>query len=375
MDFGLSGRGFAGGRNCIIYVLCDGSFLRYFSGMRRVNSSIRKVEPRKRVVIVMMSPSFLLDMAGPADVFNLADRLLRRSGARHGYDVTVVAPIRINRVISNSGIEISCKYSAMDIKGTIDTLLVAGNDFDKLDHPAYEEFYLWLSRLEKRKTRRIGSICGGAFALAKAGLLNDRRATTHLDCCQRLKENYPRVKLDTNAFYTQDGPIYTSGGVTSGIDLALALVEQDYGKEVVTEIARKLVVFLSRPGCQVQFGDLLPVFETANLAEKIRPWLSEHLHERLDIDRIAAHLSMSPRNFTRVFHKQTGLSPAKYVEKFRIESARKYLQDSDFSLERIAERCGLGGLVSMRRAFLRNLQTTPSEYRNSFKSSRPALSI
>src|SRR5581483_5782994 len=107
------------------------------------------------------------------------------------------------RVISNSGIEISCKYSAMDIKGTIDTLLVAGNDFDKLDHPAYEEFYLWLSRLEKRKTRRIGSICGGAFALAKAGLLNDRRVTTHLDCCQRLKENYPRVKLDTNAFYTQ----------------------------------------------------------------------------------------------------------------------------------------------------------------------------
>ncbi|MBS1605733.1 MAG: helix-turn-helix domain-containing protein, partial [Bacteroidetes bacterium] len=231
------------------------------------------------------------------------------------------------------------------------------------------EFYAWLSTMEARETRRIGSVCGGAFVLAKAGLLNGRRATTHWDLCERLKSNYPDVKVDANAFYTQDGPIYTSGGVTSGIDLALALVEQDHGREIAGEIARKLVVFLSRPGCQTQFGNLLPLFESGSLAERIRPWLSEHLHERLDVVRMAAQLSMSPRNFTRVFHKQTGCPPAKYVEKLRVESARKYLEDTDISLERIAERCGLGGLVSMRRSFLRTLKTTPSDYRSAFRGS------
>jgi transcriptional regulator GlxA family with amidase domain len=347
--------------------------------MRRLQSttSDRKThksgDKPKKVVIVMMSTNLLLTMAGPADVFNFANKIFRRSGSSLGYDVTIVTPIRMDKMIWHSGIEIRCRYSALDIKDPIDTLLVAGNDFDKLENPAYEEFYKWLSRQEKKKTRRIGSICGGAFALAKAGLLDQRRATTHLDCCQRIKDNYPLVQLDPNAFYIQDGPIYTSGGVTSGIDLALALVEQDYGKDIAAEVARKLVVLLSRPGCQAQFGNLLPTFETANLAEKIRPWLSEHLHERLDIGRIAAHLSMSPRNFTRVFHKQTGLSPAKYVEKFRIESARKYLQDSNIGLERIAERCGLGGLVSMRRAFLRTLKTTPSEYRHSFRTAIPTI--
>lgn len=322
-----------------------------------------------RVVIVMMSGGFLLNVAGPADVFNFADKILRRSGSSQGYEVIIVSPTRGGGTICRSGIEISCKYSAMDLRGPIDTLLVAGNDFAHFEDPDYAEFYEWLSRLEARKTRRIGSVCGGAFVLAKAGLLNDRRATTHWDLCERLKNNYPRVKVDANAFYTQDGPIYTSGGVTSGIDLALALVEQDHGRDIASEIARKLVVFLSRPGCQIQFGNLLPVFETASLAEKIRPWLSEHLHERLDVVRMATQLSMSPRNFTRVFHKQTGFSPAKYVEKLRIESARKYLEDTDISLERIAERCGLGGLVSMRRVFLRNLKTTPSDYRHAFRTS------
>jgi len=322
-----------------------------------------------RVVIVMMSSGFLLNVAGPADVFNFADKILRRSGSSRGYEVTVVSPTRGGRMIAHSGIEIRCAQSAMELRGPIDTLLVAGNDFVNLDSPEYEEFYLWLSRLEMRRTRRIGSVCGGAFVLAKAGLLNGRRATTHWDLCERLKNNYPKVKVDANAFYTQDGPIYTSGGVTSGIDLALALVEQDHGREIAGEIARKLVVFLSRPGCQIQFGNLLPIFETASLAERIRPWLSEHLHERLDVVRMAGQLSMSPRNFTRVFHKQTGFSPAKYVEKLRIESARKYLEDTDISLERIAERCGLGGLVSMRRVFLRNLKTTPSDYRHAFRTS------
>jgi transcriptional regulator GlxA family with amidase domain len=341
--------------------------------MKREKAPVNPEHPRKRIVIVMMTTHFLLDFAGPADVFNYADRLLRHSGSAGGYDVIIVSPTRKSRMIRSSGIDIGCKHCAMDIEGPIDTLLVAGNELARLEDPTYDEFYSWLSKLEKRKTRRIGSICAGAFALAKAGLLDGRKATTHWDCCQRLENGFPLVKVDANAFYIQDGPIYTSGGVSSGIDLALALVEQDHGKELAIEIARKMVVFLSRPGFQIQFGNLLPLFETAGLAEKLRPWLNEHLHEQLGVVRLANHLSMSPRNFTRVFHKQTGLPPAKYIEKLRVESARKYLEGTNISLERIAERCGLGGLVSMRRIFLRHLMTTPSEYRRSFRTALPAL--
>jgi len=330
-------------------------------------------QPRKRVVIVMMPSNFVLHVAGPYDVFNTADKVLRQAGSSRGYELTVVSPTSATRAVSALGMEITCKYSALDLKGAIDTVLVAGNDLSNMDDPENDAFYGWLSKLEKQKTRRIGSVCGGAFALAKAGLLNGRRATTHWQMCPRLEKSYPLVKVDANAFHTQDGPIYTSGGVSSGVDLALALVEQDCGKDVAVEVARRLVVFLSRPGFQIQFGNLLPVFDNPGLAEKLRPWISEHLREPLDVVRLADHLSMSPRNFTRVFHKQTGLSPAKYIEKFRVESARKYLEDTDFSLEQIADRCGLGGLVSMRRTFLRNLRTTPSDYRRAFRTSLPGM--
>jgi transcriptional regulator GlxA family with amidase domain len=329
---------------------------------------------RKRIIIVMMPSGLLLHLAGPWDVFHLADGILRLAGSARGYDITVVSPTRSTRRAGAAGMEISFRQCATDLRGPIDTVLVVSNDMNNMDDPKYAGFYRWLSKLEKKHTRRIGSVCGGAFVLAKAGLLDGRRATTHWQLCQRLQENYPLVKVDANAFHTQDGPIYTSGGMSSGIDLALALVEQDCGKEVALEVARKLVVHLSRPGFQVQFGSLLPALDDSNLAGKLRPWLGEHLHERLDVVRLASHLSMSPRNFTRVFHKQTGMPPAKYIEKFRVELARKYLEDTNFSLEDIAGRCGLGGLVSMRRTFLRNLQTTPSDYRRAFRTALPGRS-
>lgn len=333
------------------------------------------VKPRRRVVIVMMTTSFLIDFAGPSDVFTFADQMMEVQGVNGGYDVLVVAPTRKRKVTSRSGMEFVCQYCAMDITGPIDTLLIAGNDLSILKDPEYDEFYSWVSALEARKTRRIGSVCAGAFVLAKAGLLNGRRATTHWEKCSQLKQEFPEVVVDANAFYTQDGPIYTSGGVSSGVDLALALVEQDWGKDVAIGVARRMVVFLQRPGYQIQFGNSLPVFESGGLAERLRPWASEHLHEPFDVVRMAGHVSMSPRNFTRVFHKQTGLPPAKYIEKLRLESARKFLEDTDLGLEQIAERCGLGGLVSMRRIFLRHLMTTPSAYRRAFRSAMPASSL
>ncbi|MEP6628378.1 MAG: helix-turn-helix domain-containing protein, partial [Ginsengibacter sp.] len=241
-------------------------------------------------------------------------------------------------------------------------------NFTELNGQAYSSFFNWLAKRNERNTRRIGSVCGGVFSLAKAGLLNGRKATTHWELKDKLKKNYPLVNVDTNPFFMKDGYIYTSGGVTSGIDLALALVEEDHGKEIAIKVSRKLVFYLNRPGLQAQFGNLLLGYESANISEKLRPWFNEHLHEPLELATIAGHLNMSTRNFTRVFQAQTGITPAKFIEKLRVEKARKYLEDTDISLERIAEQCGLGNLISMRRTFLRHLMTTPSDYRRVFKT-------
>lgn len=324
---------------------------------------------KKQVVIVAMTRLLLLDFAGPADVFNYANKCLQEAGSGEGYDVLVAAPTWDRTVAMATGIDISCRVSAMEVQLPIDTLVIAGNDFSETRVAEFGPFYQWLSGINEDNTRRIASVCGGAFVLAKAGLLDGRKATTHWDLSEKLKNNYPQIEVNANPFFINDGPIYTSAGVSSGIDLALALVEEDYGKDIAIQVARQLVFYLSRPGFQSQFGNLLPVFESQNIANKLQHWLKDHLHEPLELSRIAGHLHMSVRNFTRVFHKQTGMSPAKFVEKLRVETARKFLEETDFSLERIAEQCGLGGLVSMRRIFLRHLQTTPSDYRRAFRTS------
>jgi transcriptional regulator GlxA family with amidase domain len=342
--------------------------------MNHVRSGADSHLTKKKVVIVAMSGNTLLNFAGPADVFTYADKCLPGSVA--GYDVVIASPTAVRKKVkTSSGMEIHCRCCVSDITTPIDTLIIAGNDFAELNNPANSDFYKWLSEVTERNIRRVASICGGVFSLAKAGLLNGRKATTHWDLSERLKKSYPLVHVDSNAFFTNDGNIYTSGGVSSGIDLALALVEEDHGKDIAITVARKLVFYLSRPGFQTQFGNLLPVYESSNIAEKLKNWFSEHLHEPLDLVRIAGHLNMSTRNFTRVFHKQTGISPAKFIEKLRVETARKYLEDTDISLEKIAERCGLGNLISMRRTFLRHLMTTPSDYRRAFRTSLKDIGI
>lgn len=326
-------------------------------------------QKKKRVVIVAMTGNMLLDFAGPTDVFFNANKCLQDCGIHDGYEVLVVAAAPDKKVDTETGMSVVCQYAAMDIKTPIDTLIIAGNDFREASQPGLIHFYNWLSARNEHNTRRIASVCGGAFALAKAGILNGRKATTHWELSEKLNKEYPAVQVNSNPLFTNDGNVYTSGGVSSGIDLALVLVEQDYGKDIAIRVARKIVFYLSRPGFQAQFGNLLPVYERGHIAQKTQTWLSEHLHEKLVINHVADHLHMSTRNFTRVFHKQTGIPPAKFIEKLRIETARKYLEDTDIPLERIAEQCGLGGLVSMRRTFLRHLMVTPSDYRRSFRSS------
>lgn len=324
---------------------------------------------RKLTVIVAMSGSMLLNFSGPADVFINADKYLESCGIAGGYDVKVAAPTSTKKLETAAGMSISCELFAADIEGSIDTLIIAGNDSRDASQPGMQQFYDWLATRTAQNTRRIASICGGAFVLAKAGILSGRKATTHWQSSERLSKAYPDIKVNANPFFTRDGHVYTSAGVSSGIDLSLSMVEQDYNRDIAISVARKLVFYLSRPGFQSQFGSLLPIYEREHIGQKTQNWIGEHLNEKLEVNQIAEQMNMSTRNFTRVFHRETGMPPAKFVEKLRIEAARKYLEDSDISLERIAELCGLGGLVSMRRIFLRHLNTTPSDYRRAFRTS------
>jgi transcriptional regulator GlxA family with amidase domain len=284
---------------------------------------------RKKIAIVVMSGNSLMDFAGPADVFNHADKL------RGIYDVVLVSP-GTGPVHASSGIEINC-LRLTDLEGTIDTLLIVGND----PGSNYVEFYAWLAAVHNR-IRRIGFVGVGTSILEKSGMLPDR-----------------------NFFHSRDGQLFTSGGVSSGIDLALAMVEEDCGRAVAAEIARRLIFFyLNKQAYQVQFGSLV---DASPVAVQLKEWLADRLHEPLNVGRLAEKINMSHRNFTRVFTRQTGISPAKYIEKLRVEAARLYIEESEVPLEQIALRCGLGGLVSMRRLFLRHLMVTPSDYKRLLK--------
>lgn len=324
---------------------------------------------QKLIVIVPMEGTALLDIAGPCDVFSRADKILRSDpdwqGA--GYEILLASPVAAHHLKTQSGVEVVCPVTVAELDRPIDTLLIAGLGTEFLANNLHD-FYDWLRNVYPR-LRRIGSVCIGAYALARAGILSGRRATTHWQYSQDFQEKHPDVQVDTNPFYTCDGNVYTSGGLASGIDLALALLEEDYGRELAAQVAKKMVIYLRRPGYQSQFGELLDHRHLTNtLAGKLHPWMIQILQEDLSVERQAAQVNMSPRNFARVFLRETGLTPAKFVERLRVETARKYLEDSDLSIEQVAEKCGLGSMVSMRRVFLRHLSVSPSDYRRTFRT-------
>jgi transcriptional regulator GlxA family with amidase domain len=284
---------------------------------------------KKKIVIVVLSAELMMDFAGPADVFRHANK------RRDIYEIVLVSP-SAGPIIGPAGIQIQCT-ALTELDYSIDTLLIIGN----APESNFGEFYAWLASTQNL-IRRIGTIGVSTTILEKAGL-----------------------KLDRNFFHSRDGQLYTSGGVSSGIDLALAMVEEDCGRGAAADVARKLIFFyLNRQPYQVQFGSLV---DASPLALQLKERLANRLHEPLDVGRLAEKLNMSQRNFTRVFTRQTGISPAKFIEKLRVEAARLYLDEGDQTLEDIASRCGLGGLVSMRRLFLRHLMVTPSDYRKFLK--------
>ena len=309
------------------------------------------------VVFVTFPGAQILDVTGPLEVFSTAARFLPSVSYR-----TRIVSATGGPVLASCGLEFAT--APIGEVGPADTLVVAGGA--DTDLHANEEF-LWHLRRVAGASRRVTSVCSGAFLLAAAGLLDGRRATTHWRNCHELATEYPQVTVVPDAIYVHDGNVWTSAGVTAGIDLALALVADDHGAPAAAAVARQLVVYLRRSGGQAQFSALLAA--QALDSEPIRDllaWLPEHLDEDLSVPVLARRLNLSERQFRRVFKTQVGTTPAEHVEGLRLEAACRLLETTQASIGHIATMCGFGAAETMNRTFRRRLDTTPGEHRRHF---------
>jgi transcriptional regulator GlxA family with amidase domain len=321
----------------------------------------------RRVGIVVYPDIQILDMAGPQSVFEAASRMLHQKGViERAYEVISLGP-DTGSVRSTAGVTFLVDRAYFDFDEPLDTLLISGGQGSRAvrHDPALID---WLKHMAPH-VRRLGSVCTGALILAATGLLDGKRATTHWAACALLARDHPAVKVDADAIWVRDGNIYSSAGVTAGMDLALALVEEDWGRELALEVARYLVMFVKRPGGQSQFSAHL----AAQAAESppirsLQAWVLEHLEGDLSVPALASRAAMSPRNFARVFAREAGSTPGDFVENARLEAARRMLEESTAPIESVARRAGFGSAERLRRACQRRLGVSPQDYRARFHS-------
>jgi len=323
---------------------------------------------RRRVSFLVFEDIELVDLSGPLDVFMWANRWLQMMGRLNepGYETVAVA-LRAGPVRTAGGLEIIATHSCDDALGEIDTLVVPGGPW--IERTCDEERLIGWLRETAPRARRIVSVCTGAFLLAKAGLLENRSVTTHWAYCDRLAALHPSLRIDRDRIFVRDGHVYTSGGITAGIDLALSLVEEDLGREAPRFIAGTMVVFLRRPGGQNQFSIFLQA-EATNRPDirELQAFILANPKEDHAVERLASRLNMSPRNFARQFLAESGMTPAKFVEHARVEAARCKLEQTHLLLEAIAAETGFGSAERMQRSFQRLLNVSPQDYRARFQS-------
>jgi transcriptional regulator GlxA family with amidase domain len=308
----------------------------------------------------------ILDVMGPLEVFSRTSRWLRDNGKRRddAYSVEILG-LKRGAFRASSGLRIFADRRYDEVGRGIDTLFIAGGKGSER-YRRHPPLLRWLRR-QAEWVRRLASVCTGAFFLAEAGLLKGRRATTHWASCACLARQFPDVRVEPDTIFVKEGSIYTSAGVTAGMDLALAMVEEDFGREVALAVARELVVFLRRPGGQAQFSAQLAVqFAEHEPLRELQAYILDHPDEDLSVETLARRASMSPRNFARVFTREVGTTPARFVVSARVETARRLLEESSEGLETICSMSGLGTTESMRRAFLRIVGVAPSQYRERF---------
>ena len=307
----------------------------------------------RTVLIVLFDDVQSLDVTGPLEVF----------AHLRGYQVTT-ASLGAAPVTTSSGLRLSPDAALAHLKKAPDLLLVPGGEGARRRDP---DVVAWL-RDNAPRARRLASVCTGAFLLAEAGLLDGRRVTTHWAHCQDLAAQYPDITVDPDPIFIKDDTLATSAGVTAGIDLALALVEDDLGRDVALAVARQLVVFLRRPGSQAQFSaQLAAQTATRPPLRDIQHWITEHPSADLSVETLAQRASLSPRQFARAFAAEVGMPPGRYVDRARLEAARRRLEDTAADVAATARACGYGTPEAMRRAFVRALGVSPAEYRRRFR--------
>jgi transcriptional regulator GlxA family with amidase domain len=359
------------GRKRGIFVLVADAITKDNSAMNTLLPSPASQEiTRSRQIGFLVYPDCdIVDVCGPCDAFHYAELYLRRFGGINepGYRCNILAatpgPVR-----TSCGIELIATHSYCDVRDSLDTLVVAGGQAAEQvskDDPALVE---WVRAMAPR-VRRVASICTGAFILASGGLLNHRRVTTHWLYSDALATVYPSVDVDSSLLFVRDGNIYSSGGITAGIDLALALVEEDHGREIALATARIKVVFPRRPGGQSQFSAYIKL-EAKNRPDisELQAWILGNPGKDLSVEALADRMAMSPRNFARLFRSETGDTPAQFADRARADAARCKLEQTVVPVETIAEECGFGNAERMRRTFQRLFEVSPLDYRARFRS-------
>ncbi|MFI8519157.1 GlxA family transcriptional regulator [Streptomyces sp. NPDC085481] len=323
---------------------------------------------RRLVVIVLFEGVDLLDVTGPPEVFAL---LQRETDDATGYEV-VLAAETLDPVTTSAGVRVLPDATFDEVAArAIDTLLVPGSvevDAQRRVHAQVDPAVVGRVKELAERTRRVTSVCVGAHILAAAGLLDGRRATTHWSTAQQLAAEHPAVEVDADPIFIRDGDVWTGAGISSCLDLALALVADDFGETTALRVARQLVMYLKRPSGQSQFSVPLEPVSTTRRVEDLRHYITRNIGRQLTLADLAASAHVSERQLTRIFKAELGTTPSAYIESARVEMARNQLESTDATLERITTLCGFGTTDTLIRAFRRRLDTTPMEYRRRFRA-------
>ncbi|MFI9047402.1 GlxA family transcriptional regulator [Streptomyces sp. NPDC053427] len=324
---------------------------------------------KRFIVVILFDGVDLLDVTGPPEVFAL---LQREMDDETGYHV-VLAAETMDPVTTSAGVRVLPDITFQEVSGrSIDTLLVPGSvevDAQRRVHAVTDPTVVnWVKTLAGR-ARRVASVCVGAHILAAAGLLDGKRATTHWSTAQQLAAEHPSIEVDADPIFIRDHDVWTGAGISACLDLSLALVADDFGEAVALHVARQLVMYLKRPSGQSQFSVPLAPASTTRRIDDLRHHITRNVAERLTVADLAEHAHISERQLTRIFKTELGMTPAAYIETARVEVARNRLESTDDALERVASTCGFNTTDTLIRAFRRQLHTTPTEYRNRFRSS------
>ncbi len=329
--------------------------------------SASTLESLQRHIVVLVYPEVMaMDVCGPMEAFAMANFLANQALYRLSTAAVTVEPVK-----TSLGFCLVPNCALADLRDPVDTILIAGGD-GQAAASRDRALIDWLRDAAPR-ARRHGSICTGAFPLAASGLLHGKRATTHWAVAPFLARDFPSTTVEVDSIFVRDGQTYTSAGISAGIDLALALIEEDHGRTFALNVARNMVVFLKRPGGQSQFSTHLQAqFSSAPAIRRAQEWALAHLSEDLSAAALAARVGMSERNFRRLFVEELRETPRQYVERIRLDEARRQIEDTDIPTQAVAKRCGFGTVHSLRRAFVHHLGVTPQQYRARFQNTNDA---